>query len=262
MVVQRSYTAGANSAPLKWLLNGPAVAVFATDATANRALAGAQPFILARSGAADVPASWNAQQVRSFTSYAHIKHAFEKGSIDPDVRAIMYDNEGWSFTPSAEQHDPANFVKLAAQLVHEHHLLFIATPAVDLTRVLAPGPEKRYEAYLRLNLAADSARYADVYNIQAQGSIRNLEQYSSFVRSAAEQARAANPNVTILAGISTNPSGQHVTADDIIHAIDATRQYVAGYWFNVPKPSEYCPKCNDFRPDIAVEVLKHYSPGP
>ena len=186
----------------------------------------------------------------------NIKRAFDSKSIGRDVRGILYDNEGWDFTPAEEQRDPRTFMRMSAQLVHAHHLLFIAAPAVTLTRVLAPGPEKRYDAYLRLHLAADSARFSDVYNIQAQGSERNLERYSTFVKSAAEQARAANPKVVVLAGISTNPSGQRVTADDILNAITSTRSYVDGYWFNIPKPSAYCPGCNDFRPDLAIQVFQ------
>jgi hypothetical protein len=47
-----------------------------------------------------------------------------------------------------------------------------------------------------------------------------------------------------------------VTANDILRAIAATRDSVDGYWFNIPSPSQYCPSCNDFRPDIAIEVLR------
>jgi hypothetical protein len=62
--------------------------------------------------------------------------------------------------------------------------------------------------------------------------------------------------VLVLAGISTQPSGQQVTADDILRAIAATRDTVDGYWFNIPRSSEYCPRCTDFRPEIAIEVLR------
>jgi len=47
-----------------------------------------------------------------------------------------------------------------------------------------------------------------------------------------------------------------VTADDLLRAIRATRELVDGYWFNIPRPSPYCPACTEFRPDIAVEVLR------
>lgn len=243
--------------PIRWILNGPALSIFASDPFAQRFFANSKPFVLQRKDAAVVlPPSWHAQTVRSFTSYKAIRSAFDSKAIGPDVRAILYDNEGWEFTPREEQADPARFTRAAAALVHRHRLLLITAPAVDLTRTLAPGPEKRYDAYLRLNLAADAARYADVYDIQAQGSQRNVKRFSAFVRAAAAQARAANPKVLIFAGISTNPSGQRVTSDDIVRAIDATRKTVDGYWFNVPMPGKYCPNCNDFRPDVAIAVLR------
>jgi hypothetical protein len=243
--------------PMRWILNGPALAVFAHDPIAQRFFAGTKPFVVQRKDAEeDLPAAWGALPVRTYTSYAALKRALEAGAIGPSVRAIMYDNEAWRFTPPAEQRDPATYTRLAARLVHEHGLLFIAAPAVDLTRVLAPGPERRYDAYLRLGIAGSAARFADVFDIQAQGSEMGEAVYSSFVERAAAQARAANPKVIVIAGISTNPSGQRVTAATILHAIDATKHFVDGYWLNVPKPGPYCPGCKEFRPDIAIEVLR------
>jgi hypothetical protein len=60
----------------------------------------------------------------------------------------------------------------------------------------------------------------------------------------------------VLAGLSTEPGGRHVTADDILRAIDVTRDLVDGYWFNIPEPSDYSPAVTEFRPDIAVDVLR------
>jgi len=149
-------------------------------------------------------------------------------------------------------------VKQAADLAHARGLLLLTAPAVNLVTVIAPekNGNRRFDTYLQLGIAADAARYADVYDIQAQGAEANTELYANFVRQAAAQARAANAKVMVLAGISTQPSGQHVTADDIVRAIEATRDVVDGYWFNIPRPSQYCPRCSDFRPDIAVEVLR------
>jgi hypothetical protein len=70
------------------------------------------------------------------------------------------------------------------------------------------------------------------------------------------QARQANPNVLVFAGVSTNPNGQQATADDIFNAIAATRHHVDGYWLNIPQPGEQCPRCNEYRPDIAIDVLR------
>ncbi len=244
--------------PLRWILNGPALATFASDPVSQRYFIGTQPFVMQRKDApVALPADWGAVPFRSFTSLAAIEKALNSGAIGSGVRGIMYDNEHWKFTPQAEQADPATSMRRAADVVHAHGLLFLTAPAVNLTRVLAPGPEKRYDAYVRVGLAAAAARYADVYEIQAQGSEKDAAGYAAFVKAAAAQARAANPKVIVLAGISTNPIGQHVTSGDILGAISATRAFVDGYWFNVPKPSEYCPSCNDFRPDIAIDVLGH-----
>jgi hypothetical protein len=62
--------------------------------------------------------------------------------------------------------------------------------------------------------------------------------------------------VLVLAGISTEPIGQKVTTDDILRAIAVTRDVVDGYWFNIPQPSEYSPRASEFRPDIAIDVLR------
>lgn len=244
--------------PLRWIINGPALATFASDPTAVRFFSGAKPYVIqVRDSPVSLPSAWDAVLVQVFPSYAEMKRAFDTGSVRSDVRAILYDNEAWEFTPGDEQRSFAEYNEKAAALVHSHGLTFISTPATDLVRILAPNStEKRYDAFLRLGIIGVAARYADVVDIQAQGSEMGVGRYASFVSAAAAQARAANPNVQVLAGISTNPSGHRVSADIVLRAIEATRHIVDGYWFNVPQPSAYCPSCNDFRPDMAIDVMR------
>ena len=206
----------------------------------------------------DVSPGWNAVLLRSFKSFGDIRNALGTNPLAPGVRGVMYDYEKWRFTPAEELENPAGYVKQAADLVHAQGLLFFTAPAVDLVTVLAPDSDRKrqHETYLRLGLAADAARYADVIDIQAQRFERDTQLYAVFVREAAAQARGANPKVMVLAGVSTQPGGQQVTADDIVRAIGATRDVVDGYWFNIPEPSEYSPKITEFRPDIAVDVLR------
>ncbi|HEX8806496.1 MAG TPA: hypothetical protein VF741_06085 [Candidatus Aquilonibacter sp.] len=231
------------------------------DASASRYLNDSEPFVMQSKGnAVEVPAAWRAVAVRSYTSYVAIAQAFKSGAIGPDVGAILYDNEHWKFTPVEEQRNYASYTQKAADLVHAHRLTFIATPAVDLIKVLDPRHSgARYERFLNLGVIGQSARYADAVDIQAQGAERNVAMFSDFVRRAAAQARAANARVIVFAGISTGPSGQRVTSDDVMRAVDATRDMVDGYWFNVPQQSEYCPNCMDFRPDIAIDVFQRLS---
>jgi len=243
--------------PILWLFHGPGVAAIAEDAEASRLLDNTRPFIMKGRHVASVPPGWNAILFASFTNFSAIRNALETGKLGPDVKGVMYDYERWRFTPEEEQRNPAAYIKRAADLVHAQGLLFLTAPAVNLVTVMAPADRSRhYDTYLRLGMAADAARYADVFDIQAQGSERNPKFYANFVREAAAQARQANPKVVVLAGISTQPSGQQVTADDILRAIAATRDIVDGYWFNIPGPSEYCPRCTEFRPDIAIDVLR------
>lgn len=244
-------------------MSGPAVATFADDATVRGLLAGTRPFVVGRRDASfAVPVEWNAVAVRSFTSFAALSIACESGPLEPGIGALLYDCEAWRFTPDEEQRDVGEFTQKAARLAHDRGLLLIAAPAVDLTRVLAPGPERRYDAFLRLQIPAASARSADAFVIQAQGSLMRLPLFTKFVRDAARAARAANPRVLVFAGVSTNPSGQRVSAEDVARAIGATRALVDGYWMNVPQRSAYAPKVNDYRPDIAIEVFKRLATGP
>jgi hypothetical protein len=196
----------------------------------------------------------------SFTSYQAMERQFAGPGLPAGTRAVLYDNEDWSFTPVDEQRNPAKYEELAASLVHAHHLLFIAAPAVDLTDVLAPGESDHYAAYLRLGLAASAAKYADVIDIQAQGSETSLNTFTSFVKAAAAQARNANRHVIVLAGLSTNPSGQHVTSGQLVAAYNSARTDVNGYWLNIPSGGPYCPRCGTPQPQVAVPLLRMLLP--
>jgi hypothetical protein len=256
-VTLESHAQSAGVKPIRWLLNGAGGAAIAADREGSRLLNNARPFVMKGKMFSDVPAAWNAVTFASFTNLQAIRNAVG-GGIGPDLQGIMYDYERWQFTPEEEQRNPAPYVKMAADAVHARNLMFLTAPAVNLVRVMAPDQDQnpRYDTYLRLGIAADAARYADVFDIQAQGSERNTELYANFVRQAAAQARQANAKVVVLAGISTQPSGQEVTADDILRAITATRDAVDGYWFNIPRPSEYAPNVTEFRPDIAIDVFR------
>jgi len=248
----------AHAKPIRWLFAGPGiVAAIAADAEASRLLDNTRPFVMGGRYVPGVPRSWDAVPVTSFKSFDSIRNTLQMGRLDPQMRGVMYDYERWRFTPEEEQRAPASYVRQAADLVHAQGLLFLTAPAVNLVTVMAPAsdPKLSYDMYLRLGIAAAAARYADIVDIQAQRFERTTELYANFVRQAAAQARQANPKVVVLAGISTQPIGQQVTADDILRAIAATRDIVDGYWFNVPRKSEYSPRATEFRPDIAIEVL-------
>ena len=201
--------------PIQWLFNGPGVAAMAASAEASRILQSRRPFVMWGRSLTNVPPDWGAVPVISFKSFGAIKDALEMGTLGSEIKGVMYDYETWGFTPVEEQKDPAGYVKQAAKLVHARGLLFLTAPAVNLAEVMKPNssPAQRDQTYLRLGIAADAARYADVFDIQAQRFESDTQHYANFVQQAAMQARQANPNVLVLAGISTQPIGQQVTVN-------------------------------------------------
>jgi hypothetical protein len=183
------------------------------------------------------------QEVADFRSYAEFKKMIRHGTIPAGIRWVMYDNERWSLTPAAEQANPVRYERLFAELAHRHGYRVILAPAQDLV----PGWAKQsfqagravWRGYLSMGLAAASARYGDIYEIQAQpyemSVYRSQHAYASFVAAAAAQARAANPRAVIYAGLSTQrvSSGAQLLQDYL-----ATRDLVDGYWMNIPRHDE------------------------
>jgi hypothetical protein len=179
-------------------------------------------------------------EVDDFRSYAEFKKMIDNGQIPASVHWVMYDNEHWALTPANEQADPVRYERLFAKLAHRNGYLVILAPAQDLVPGFSSssfqGGTSAWQSYLSIGLATASARYGDIYEIQAQpyeiGVYRSENAYKSFVAAAAAQARAANPQIVIYAGLST----QRVTgAPELVQDYMATRDMVDGYWMNIPQ---------------------------
>jgi len=118
------------------------------------------------------------------------------------------------------------------------------------------GGGARWQQFLDLRLIAHLAQVADVVELQAQSLERNTATYTSFVRQAAAQARAARAGVTVLAGLSSNPSGPPVTSGQLTDVIRSTRSLVDGYWLNIPGQGARCPSCSAPAPGVAQQALQ------
>jgi hypothetical protein len=170
-----------------------------------------------------------------FGSYQGIVAAFSSGLLPGRFKAVIYDNERWASTPLVEQQDPAYYEQQTAQLLHAHGLIYIASPAPDLMWAVG-RPADSYKAFLTANMAASAARYADIYDIQAQQQEENLPYFTWFVKAAAAQAKDANARVKVFVGIRTDPGGPALLA-----AYEATSDIADGYWLNVngePGPAD------------------------
>jgi hypothetical protein len=175
--------------------------------------------------------------------------------------AVLYDVEDWALTPKAQQRNPAEYEAAGHRLARARGVVFIAAPAMDLVRVLDPsGPGTVAQRFLSLGLIGQAARNADVVDIQAQG-LEGSSQYTSFVTAAAAQAKAANPDVRVLAGLSTNPSGRTIGAAVLARDAESVRGVVDGYWLNIPSSGTACPTCGTARPQAAVPWLEQLLGG-
>ncbi len=192
---------------------------------------------------------------KTFSSFADFQAAIDNQKIDPAVRAILYDNERWQFTPLNEQQDPVLFARKAATLAHAHGLTLIFAPATDLASVLAPRSANKYDAFLSLDILGRAAPYVDVIEIQAQGA-QGTPEYAAFVSQAVAQIRAASSTVVIFAGLSSEPTGRNVASGQLASDYSATQAYVNGYWLNIPARSSYCPSCGIGNPTAARDFLE------
>lgn len=218
-------------------------------------------FLMRSKADGDEYLDWRCTPTRVFPSYKDLQWALRNARIDRSTKAIVYDNEGWQMTPKWEQHDPALYEKKAAALAHRNGLLFISVPATSLVKVLDPSAHigNIFENYLKLGIAGDAASHADIFEIQAQGSQADTAKFADFIRQAAAQARRSNPNVIVLAGLSTGPSGKLATADEIYQAANSVADCVDGYWLNIPKKNPGCPNCTPKpRADLAIEFLRKF----
>jgi hypothetical protein len=253
LTVATSGVAGATGpSPSRWLLTGPAL----TRITQLDASLAAQVFDAPTTWVTGPPPEgWSSERSVIFPSLAGLEGAIGTTSL-VGVKVVVYDIEHWSLTPRAEQRHPALSMQRFATLANANGLKAVMAPALDLTSSLnCPGstPQARY---LACDLAAEAARYATAVDIQAQSLEASKGNYADFVAHAAAQARAANPSVVLLAGLSTGPDGQAVTASQMFHAAQSTRSNVSGWWLNVPGRSRYCPNCGAPAPSIAVSFLR------
>ena len=204
-------------------------------------------------------AAAGAEPVVTFSAVSALRRAVDGGQLPPGTRAVLYDPETWPYTPLAEQRNPVRAARQAAAVTRAHHLTLIVAPALDLATAQPRSGGPLWRQYLRLNLAGAMARVAGVVEVQAQSLERSARSYQAFVRAAAAQARAANPHVSVLAGLSTNPPGPAVSGQQLAAAIRVSSAAVVGYWLNVPGQGPRCPACNAPRPGLARQMLGEFA---
>jgi hypothetical protein len=171
------------------------------------------------------------------------------GRIPESVRVVLYDPEGWQATPAAERRAPAAAMQAFGELARSNGYVAVITPHPSLVTVPdavcgAWEGETMQAAYLRCGIQADAARYADVVEVQGQYLETDVVAYRAFIDAAVQQARRANPSVTVLSGLSTNftddPAVVYAAWRSVLEVVD-------GHYLNVP---------GGIRPRVAVDFLQ------
>ncbi|MBR7830429.1 hypothetical protein KDK95_29280 [Actinospica sp. MGRD01-02] len=246
---------------LTWVVNRAALADLESGGMSNNQLSelfnNARTYIVGEANTAAESADIsNWISPRSVTVTDLRPAGFARGAA-----AVLYDDEDWPLTPKAQQRNPGEYEAEGYRLARARGVVFIAAPAMDLVRVLDPdGTGTVAQRFLSLDLIGQAARDADIVDIQAQG-LEGSAQYTSFVLAAAKQAKAANPAVKVLAGLSTNPSGRAIAASVLAEDADSVRGAVDGYWLNIPSGGTACPSCGTARPQAAVPWLEQLLRG-
>lgn len=188
---------------------------------------------------------------RSWASYEEFAADVRDGSIPAYVRIVMYDPERWDATPIAEQRDPITYIRAFTALAHEHGYFAVITPHPGLMEVDGAvcgqvEGETIEQAYIRCEIAGRAARYADALETQAQALQRDPPAYRAFVAATAAQARAANPHVLVLSGLSTQP-GYPATPQMLYAAWRSVDGIVDGHYLSLARGR---------RPDVAAAFLR------
>ncbi len=241
-----------------WMLTRGALGQVLSDPTVAARLEAARVYEILTPGEQPLAAA-GAEPVVTFSAVSALRQAVDGGQLPAGTRAVLYDPEVWPYTPVAEQRNPIQAARQAAAVTRAHHLTLIVAPALDLATAQPRSGGPLWRQYLRLNLAGAIARAAGVVEVQAQSLEREPRTYRAFVRGAAAQARAANPHVSVLAGLSTNPPGAMVSSQQLAMAIRVSSAAVSGYWLNVPGQGPRCPACNAPRPDLARQMLGQFA---
>ena len=186
-----------------------------------------------------------------FTNEARLAAAVQAGALALGTQAVAYAPQHSGATPLVQQRNPSLYFQRAASIVHRAGLLFVAAPATNLVVAREPSalPAVQATQFLRLQIPAAAARYADAYSISPPNHKLGLVHYSSFVYSVASQASHAHPGVQLLAGLSTG-AGSAASTNVLLNAVLNTERAVAGQSANVGSLSS-CPNCN---PPAAVAI--------
>ncbi len=240
VVIERAFVRPilAEAAPLYYVTSaGTIEAIFKVDPQTARTIFCSPSSVALESPTGGIDPCSQAIAGRSWASYAEFKRDLAAGTVPGNVWVVMYDPERWDATPLVEQRHPAIYMHRFVVLAQEKGYFAMVTPNPGLVEVpggdcvRAPG-ETEEAAYLRCGIAAMAARGADAVETQAQSLERDPQAYRAFVLATAQQARAVNPDVILLSGLSTSP-GYPATPSMLYDAAKSVQGIVDGFYLSL-----------------------------
>jgi len=176
---------------------------------------------------------------RSWASCARFESDATSGAIGADVRVAMYDPERWRHTPAEEQRDSLGAMARFGDVARRHGYVCMITPHPGLLSVkgstLARDADETEEAaYERSGITEAGARAADIVETQAQRLQDRPDAYRGLVSATAARARAANPSVLVLSGLSTSP-GFPATPQMLLDAWASVADVADGHYLSLAK---------------------------
>ncbi len=230
--------------PIMWLVEGQAVTGISEVQTPNgAALAG--NFFMNRNTYmwSMIPTGYQGivASTLNFKSYtgANGENLTLRSTPKPQLAtysAVLLDEENWSTTPYFEQTNTSTYYSIGANSANANGLILIATPGTDLA-ISFNHSSQQYKWFEYYGIPYNAAKYATIYDIQAQPIQQYLGQYVSNITIETSQICAANSNEIIVAGLSTDRVPAGLSANDaatvIYNAFVVSNNLVSGYWLNV-----------------------------
>lgn len=172
-------------------------------------------------------------------------------SVPSGTQAVLLDQENWCQTSSEDKADPADNDQTIAAAASADNLTFTTAPALDLfscpksaTSCLqcptdvpggltctpcTPGTSD-WRCYLDYDIAGQEAINAKVIDIQAQSLEADATEWDTFVGDAIAQAKQANPDVTVLVGLTNAYTTSATVLEDDLQV--ALNDGASGAWIN------------------------------
>ena len=246
--------------PASWIVSGSgAQGLLSASPGASQLLFNTPYTYVTGTGAADTSqlGLQTAVPTATFTNEASLAAAINTNALRPGTVAVQYAPNS-PVTPRNQLTDPNNAFLQASLVAHQHGLLLIGAPSLNMVKATAPHLKaiKRTSKFLQRRIAAAAARHSDVYVIQAQSLERTPSRFSAFVRQAAAQAVNAHGSVEILTEIRSGAGTRAPTAPMLERDLSGAGSAVSGYDLIDPVLADLTPPAPG---DAAVALIESFA---